>query len=43
MTCVEDVLRMVIRALSQKQPLASFLEQVNLIGGGHVFANLLQR
>lgn len=43
MPCIEDVLHMVIRALSQKLLLASFLEQVNLIGGCHIFVNLLQR
>ncbi|MED6165352.1 hypothetical protein PIB30_098747, partial [Stylosanthes scabra] len=43
MTCIEDVLHMVIRAVSQKPLLASFLEQVNIIGGSHVFVNLLQR
>lgn len=43
MVCVEDVLHMVIRALSHKPLLASFLEQANLIGGCHVFVNLLQR
>ncbi|KAH7567643.1 hypothetical protein JRO89_XS07G0111300 [Xanthoceras sorbifolium] len=43
MTCIEDVLHMVIRAISEKQILASFLEQVNLIGGCHIFVNLLQR
>ncbi|KAM7253246.1 hypothetical protein ACFE04_025864 [Oxalis oulophora] len=43
MTCVEDVLHMVIRAVSQKPLLASFLEQVNLIGGCQLFMNLLQR
>nr|XP_011458851.1 PREDICTED: BEACH domain-containing protein lvsC isoform X3 [Fragaria vesca subsp. vesca] len=43
MTCIEDVLHMVIRALSQKPLLTDFLEQVNLIGGCHIFANLLQR
>lgn len=43
MVCIEDVLHMVIRAVSQKQLLASFLEQVNLIGGCHIFVNLLQR
>lgn len=41
--CIEDVLHMVIRALSQKQLLVAFLEQVNLIGGCHIFVNLLQR
>ncbi|OMO50809.1 hypothetical protein CCACVL1_30251 [Corchorus capsularis] len=43
MACIEDVLHMVIRAVSQKQLLVSFLEQVNLIGGCHIFVNLLQR
>ncbi|KAK4722545.1 hypothetical protein R3W88_012778 [Solanum pinnatisectum] len=43
MACIEDVLQMVIRAVSQKQLLASFLEQVNLIGGCHIFVNLLER
>lgn len=43
MACIEDVLHMVIRAVSQKSLLASFLEQVNLIGGCHIFVNLLQR
>ncbi|KAJ4963542.1 hypothetical protein NE237_023481 [Protea cynaroides] len=43
MACVEDVLHMVIRAVSQKPLLASFLEQVNLLGGCHIFINLLQR
>lgn len=43
MACIEDVLHMVIRAVSQKQLLASFLEQVNLIGGCHIFVNLLER
>ncbi|XP_037496380.1 BEACH domain-containing protein B [Jatropha curcas] len=43
MTCVEDVLHMIIRALSQKPLLIAFLEQVNLIGGCHIFVNLLQR
>lgn len=43
MVCVEDVLHMVIRVLSQKEFLASFLEQVNLHGGCHYFINLLQR
>lgn len=43
MVCIEDVLHMVLRAISQKQLLASFLEQVNLIGGCHIFVNLLQR
>lgn len=43
MACIEDVLHMVIRAVSQKQLLASFLEQVNSIGGCHIFINLLER
>ncbi|XP_043712024.1 BEACH domain-containing protein B-like isoform X2 [Telopea speciosissima] len=43
MACVEDVLHMVIRAVSQKPLLASFLEQVNFLGGCHIFVNLLQR
>ncbi|XP_065880379.1 BEACH domain-containing protein B isoform X2 [Euphorbia lathyris] len=43
MTCIEDVLHMVIRALSQKPLLIAFAEQVNLIGGCHIFVNLLQR
>lgn len=41
--CIEDVLHMIIRALSQKQLLIAFLEQVNLSGGCHIFVNLLQR
>ncbi|KAJ6709641.1 hypothetical protein OIU74_010693, partial [Salix koriyanagi] len=40
--CIEDVLHMIIRALSQKQLLIAFLEQVNLSGGCHIFVNLLQ-
>ena len=43
MSCIEDVLHMVIRAVAQKPLLAAFLEQVNLIGGCHLFVNLLQR
>ncbi|KAJ0974642.1 hypothetical protein J5N97_016607 [Dioscorea zingiberensis] len=43
MVCVEDVLHMLIRALSQKTLLAPFLEQVNLFGGCYVFINLLER
>ncbi|KAG6608127.1 BEACH domain-containing protein B, partial [Cucurbita argyrosperma subsp. sororia] len=42
-TCIEDVLHMVIRAISQKTVLASFHEQVSFIGGCPVFINLLQR
>ncbi|XP_073008552.1 BEACH domain-containing protein B isoform X1 [Typha latifolia] len=43
MACIEDVLHMVVRALSQNSMLASFLEQVNALGGCHIFINLLQR
>ncbi|KAK9032820.1 hypothetical protein V6N11_017863 [Hibiscus sabdariffa] len=43
MTCVEDVLHMVIRAVSHKPLLLSFIEQVNLLGGCHIFVNLLKR
>ncbi|XP_010671613.1 BEACH domain-containing protein B isoform X2 [Beta vulgaris subsp. vulgaris] len=43
MACIEDVLHMVIRAISQKSLMASFVEQVNSLGGCHVFINLLQR
>lgn len=43
MACIEDVLHMVIRAVSQKPLLASFLEQVNSLGGCHIFVNLLRR
>lgn len=43
MTCIEDVLHMVIRAVSEKSLLASFLEQVNMIGGCQIFVNLLQQ
>ncbi|CAI9116125.1 OLC1v1017198C2 [Oldenlandia corymbosa var. corymbosa] len=43
MVCIEDVLHMVIRAVSQKPLLATFLEQLNLLGGCHIFVNLLQR
>lgn len=43
MTCIEDVFHMVVRAISNKTVLASFLEQVNLIGGCKIFVNLLQR
>ncbi|XP_047961281.1 BEACH domain-containing protein B isoform X2 [Salvia hispanica] len=41
--CIEDILNMIIRAVSDKQLLASFLEQVNIIGGCHIFVNLLSR
>lgn len=43
MACIEDILHMVIRAISQKPMLISFLEQVNAMGGCHIFLNLLQR
>lgn len=43
MVCIEDVLHMVIRSLSHKPLLVSFLEQANLLGGCHIFINLLQR
>ncbi|KAK7353018.1 hypothetical protein VNO80_18450 [Phaseolus coccineus] len=43
MACIEDVLHMIIRAVSQISLLASFVEQVNTIGGCQVFVNLLQR
>ncbi|KAH7849592.1 hypothetical protein Vadar_020109 [Vaccinium darrowii] len=43
MACIEDVLHMVIRAVSQKPLLASFLEQVDSLGGCQIFLNLLQR
>lgn len=43
MACIEDVLHMVIRAVSQKPLLASFLEQVDSLGGCQIFVNLLQR
>ncbi|KAJ0790760.1 putative transcription factor WD40-like family [Helianthus annuus] len=43
MACIEDILHMILRALSQKSLLTSFLDQVNIIGGCHLFVNLLQR
>ncbi|KAI3896170.1 hypothetical protein MKX03_000290, partial [Papaver bracteatum] len=43
MACIEDVLHMIIRAVCQKPLLASFLEQVNLLGGCHIFVDLLRR
>ncbi|XP_076899562.1 BEACH domain-containing protein B isoform X2 [Bidens hawaiensis] len=43
MACIEDILNMLLRALSQKSLLVSFLDQVNLVGGCHLFVNLLQR
>jgi hypothetical protein len=41
--CIEDVLYMIIRALSQNSLLSSFLEQVNAVGGCYIFVNLLKR
>nr|XP_043606677.1 BEACH domain-containing protein B isoform X1 [Erigeron canadensis] len=43
MACIEDILHMIIRVLSHKPSLASFLDQVNSLGGCHLFLNLLQR
>lgn len=43
MAFIEDVLHMINRALSQNALLNSFLEQVNSLGGCHLFVNLLQR
>lgn len=43
MAFIEDVLHMINRALSQNSLLNSFLEQVNSLGGCHLFVNLLQR
>ncbi|KAG8369183.1 hypothetical protein BUALT_Bualt15G0124700 [Buddleja alternifolia] len=43
MACIEDILNMIIRVVSQKQVLASFLEQERLVGGCHIFFNLLWR
>ncbi|GER40247.1 WD40 and Beach domain-containing protein [Striga asiatica] len=41
--CVEDIVNMMIRAVSHKQLLRSFLEKVHLIGGCHIFVNFLSR
>lgn len=41
--CIEDILYMIIRALSQNSLLSSFLEQVNSLGGCYIFINLLKR
>uniref|UniRef100_K3YP63 BEACH domain-containing protein B n=1 Tax=Setaria italica TaxID=4555 RepID=K3YP63_SETIT len=41
--CIEDILHMIIRALSQNSLLPSFLEQVNSLGGCYIFINLLKR
>lgn len=43
MVCIEDVLHMVIRFLSQKPLLVTFLDQVNSLGGCQIFLNLLRR
>lgn len=43
MASIEDVLHMVIRAVTEKSLLVPFLDQVNLLGGCHIFVNLLQR
>lgn len=43
MACIEDILHMIIRVVSQKPLLVFFLEQVNSLGGCHIFVNLLQR
>ncbi|KAF2928095.1 BEACH domain-containing protein B isoform X2 [Oryza sativa Japonica Group] len=41
--CVEDILKMIIRALSEGPVLSSFLEHVNCLGGCCIFINLLKR
>ncbi|CAM0946806.1 unnamed protein product [Alopecurus aequalis] len=41
--CIEDILYMIIRALSQNSLLSSFLEQVHAVGGCYIFVNLLKR
>jgi hypothetical protein len=41
--CIEDILHMIIRTLSQNSVLSSFLEQVNSLGGCYIFINLLKR
>ncbi|XP_078448149.1 binding protein [Wolffia australiana] len=41
--CIEDVLHMVIRLLSQSSSLSSFLEHVDFLGGCQIFLNLLCR
>ncbi|CAD6251786.1 unnamed protein product [Miscanthus lutarioriparius] len=41
--CIEDILHMIIRALSHNSLLPSFLEQVNSLGGCYIFINLLKR
>uniref|UniRef100_A0A0E0JVW3 BEACH domain-containing protein B n=1 Tax=Oryza punctata TaxID=4537 RepID=A0A0E0JVW3_ORYPU len=41
--CIEDVLHMIIRALSHNSLLSSFLEKMNSLGGCYIFINLLKR
>jgi hypothetical protein len=41
--CIEDILHMIIRALSNNSLLSSFMEQVNSLGGCYIFINLLKR
>ncbi|XP_040380752.1 BEACH domain-containing protein B-like isoform X2 [Oryza brachyantha] len=42
-TCVEDMLKMIIRALSESSVLTSFLEHTDSLGGCCIFINLLKR
>ncbi|VAI79870.1 BEACH domain-containing protein B-like isoform X1 [Triticum dicoccoides] len=41
--CIEDILNMILRALSHDSVLSSFLEHVNVLGGCCIFLNLLNR
>ncbi|XP_024315441.1 BEACH domain-containing protein B [Brachypodium distachyon] len=41
--CIEDILNMIIHALSHSSLLSSFLEHVNVLGGCCIFLNLLKR
>ncbi|XP_020165084.1 BEACH domain-containing protein B [Aegilops tauschii subsp. strangulata] len=41
--CIEDILNMILRALSHDSLLSSFLEHVNVLGGCCIFLNLLKR
>ncbi|XP_044956208.1 BEACH domain-containing protein B-like isoform X2 [Hordeum vulgare subsp. vulgare] len=41
--CIEDILNMILRALSNGSLLSSFLEHVNALGGCCIFLNLLKR
>lgn len=41
--CIEDILNMIIPALSHGPLLSSFLEHVNVLGGCCIFLNLLER